>query len=113
MRSGIDAFILDPAHRTPLNPRSVRRHAAGALYSRTDARRPLPWCAVNLSIELEHEDDGRWIAEVPSLPGVLAYGHSREEALAHVQALALRVIAERLEHGETAPELLSLSFMAA
>ena len=68
---------------------------------------------MNLSVELEQEEDSRWIAEVPDLPGVLAYGASREEALAHVQALALRVLAERLEHGETAPEPFSVAFLAA
>jgi predicted RNase H-like HicB family nuclease len=69
--------------------------------------------AVNLSIELEQESDGRWITEVPDLPGVLTYGASREEALAHVQALALRVLAERLEHGETAADSFSVVFRAA
>lgn len=59
---------------------------------------------MNLRLELEQETDGRWIAEVGDLPGVLAYGATREEALAHAQALALRVLAERLEHRETAPE---------
>lgn len=49
---------------------------------------------MKLTIELEQEDDGRWIAEVLDLPGVLAYGQSREEAVAHVQALALRVLAD-------------------
>jgi predicted RNase H-like HicB family nuclease len=68
---------------------------------------------VNLSIELEQESDGRWIAEVPDLPGVLTHGASREEALAHVQALALRVLAERLEHGETAADSFSVVFRAA
>jgi predicted RNase H-like HicB family nuclease len=55
-----------------------------------------------LTIEVEREDDGRWIAEVPILPGVLAYGETRTEAVEHVQALALRVLADRLEHGEAA-----------
>ena len=68
---------------------------------------------MKLLIELDREEDGRWIAEVPELAGVLAYGQTREDALAPVQALALRVIAERLEHGEAAPELLSVSFCAA
>ncbi len=58
-----------------------------------------------LRVELEQEDDGRWIAEVVALPGVLAYGSTREEAFASAQALALRVIADRLEHGESVPEL--------
>ncbi len=56
-------------------------------------------------IELEREDDGRWIAEVPDLPGVMTYGQRREEAIAKVKALALRVLADRLEHGEETPEL--------
>ena len=58
-----------------------------------------------MRIELEREDDGRWIAEVPDLPGVTAYGKTRKEALAKVQPLALRVIADRLDHGEGIPEL--------
>ncbi len=68
---------------------------------------------MQLAIELEREDDGRWIAEVPALSGVLAYGKDRDQAVAKVQALALRVLAERLEHGEAAPELLSVTFQAA
>jgi len=64
-------------------------------------------------IELEQEEDGRWIAEVQELPGVMAYGATPQEAQAKVQALALRVVAERLEHGETAPDLVSISFKAA
>ena len=58
-----------------------------------------------MKVELDREDDGRWIAEVPDLPGVLAYGGTREEAIAKAQALALRVIADRLDHGEAIPEL--------
>jgi predicted RNase H-like HicB family nuclease len=58
-----------------------------------------------MNIELEREIDGRWIAEVPNLPGVMAYGQSREEAISKVEALALRVLADRLEHGEDIPEL--------
>ena len=65
-------------------------------------------------IELEQEEDGRWIAEVPDRPGVLTYGATRKEAMAAVQALALRVLADRLEHGEAVPEqLLNVSFVAA
>ncbi len=70
-------------------------------------------CRMQLAIELDREDDGRWIAEIPALSGVLAYGKSRDQAVAMVQALALRVLAERLEHGEAAPELLSVTFQAA
>ena len=55
---------------------------------------------MQLTIEIDREDDGRWIAEVPDLPGVLTYGVTRDEVIARVQALALRVVAGRLEHGE-------------
>lgn len=58
-----------------------------------------------LSVETEQETDGRWIAEIPQIAGVLAYGDSRAEAVAKAEALALRVLAERLEQGEHAPEL--------
>ena len=68
---------------------------------------------MNFRIELERETDGRWLAEVPDLSGVMTYGTTRAEAIARVQALALRVLAERLEHGETAPDLLQVSFQAA
>jgi predicted RNase H-like HicB family nuclease len=56
-----------------------------------------------LTLEVEREDDGRWLAEVMELSGVLAYGQSRQEAVARAQALALRVIADRLDHGEEVP----------
>ena len=58
---------------------------------------------MDLSIETELEEDGRWIAEVPQLPGVLAYGATAEEAATKAEALALRVLAERLEQGESKP----------
>jgi predicted RNase H-like HicB family nuclease len=58
-----------------------------------------------MKIDIEKEEDGRWIAEVSDLPGVLAYGKTREDAIAKVEALALRVIADRIDHGETIPEL--------
>ena len=58
-----------------------------------------------LRIETEREEDGRWIAEVTTLPGALAYGSTREEAVGKVQALALRILADRLEHGEPVPEI--------
>ena len=68
---------------------------------------------MTLQIATEQEPDGRWLAEVEALPGVLAYGTTRVDAVAKVQALALRVLAERLERGEAVPELLSVSFQAA
>jgi len=58
-----------------------------------------------LEIEVEQEDDGRWIAEVPALPGVLAYGQSRQEAVDRVQSLSLRVLADRLDQGEPVPQM--------
>lgn len=58
---------------------------------------------MSLTIEIEREDDGRWIGEVPELPGVMAYGRTRKEAIARVQALSLRVLADRRNHGETVP----------
>lgn len=62
----------------------------------------------NLLVEIEQEDDGRWIAEVPGLPGVMTYGDTREQAVARVQALALRVMADRLENGKTVPQTAQL-----
>ena len=65
---------------------------------------------MNFTIEMEQEKEGRWIAEALELPGVMTYGQSRDEAIAKVQALALRALANRLEHGEGAPDLMSVSF---
>ena len=59
---------------------------------------------ITFKVEIEREDDGRWLTEVVELPGVLAYGDTQQAALSRVQALALRVIAERLEHGEAGPD---------
>ena len=59
---------------------------------------------MQISIEVEQEEDGRWLSEIPELPGVLAYGQTRSEAVVRVQVLALRVIADRIEHGETLPQ---------
>jgi predicted RNase H-like HicB family nuclease len=63
---------------------------------------------VPLTVEVEQEDDGRWLAEVPDIPGVLAYGGTREEAIERVQALSLRVLADRLDHGEPVPQMTSV-----
>ena len=68
---------------------------------------------MTFTIELEREEDGRWLAEVAALPGVMCYGQDRDEAVAKVQALALRVIAERLEQREAPAELLNVTFKAA
>jgi predicted RNase H-like HicB family nuclease len=69
--------------------------------------------SMDLTIEYEQETDGRWIAEVLELPGVLSYGPTRDAAIAHVQALALRVLADRLEHDEAAPTWKPIVFAAA
>jgi predicted RNase H-like HicB family nuclease len=60
---------------------------------------------MQLGIDLEPEDDGRWIAEIHELPGVVAYGATSGEATERVRVLALRVLADRLEHGEPIPEV--------
>jgi len=65
-----------------------------------------------LQIEFEREEDGRWIAEIPALPGVMAYGATRQEARDKVEALALRTLADRIDHGEDVPEVGHL-FVAA
>jgi predicted RNase H-like HicB family nuclease len=66
-----------------------------------------------MRIEVDREEDGRWLTEIPELPGVMAYGNTREEAVAKVKALALRVMADRLEHGEAIPELADVFLVAA
>ena len=66
-----------------------------------------------LQVEFEQEEDGRWLAEIPALPGVMAYGADRQEARSKVEVLALRTLADRLEHGEAVPELGDLFVTAA
>ena len=66
-----------------------------------------------LTIELDQEEDGRWIAEVVEIPGALAYGVTSGQAKAKAQAIALRVLADQLEHGETTGDLSNISFAAA
>lgn len=68
---------------------------------------------MTFTIETEQEADTRWIAEILELAGVLAYGMTRDEAVARAKALALRVLAERLEHGEEPPALATIAFEAA
>ncbi len=67
---------------------------------------------MKFTVEYEKEEDGRWLAEVIELPGVLTYGKDADEAVAKAQALALRVVADRIEHGENAPTLM-FSFASA
>lgn len=66
-----------------------------------------------MRIEVEQEDDQRWIAEVLDLPGVIVYGETRDRAVAKAEALALRVIADRLDHGEAIPEIDDLFVVSA
>lgn len=68
---------------------------------------------MNLSIEIDQEDDGRWIAEIGDLNGVLVYGETREEAIKKVKTLALRVVADRLENGESLPQQVETLFLEA
>lgn len=68
---------------------------------------------MELRVELDREEDGRWIAEIPSMPGVMVYGDTRDDALRAVEALALRVLADRLESGEIDSEPVSLTFLVA
>jgi predicted RNase H-like HicB family nuclease len=86
---------------------------------RMQAKRPKPKtkrvtrpAAFNLQVEFDRETDGRWIADIPALPGVTVYGKTRKQALTAVEALALRVIADRLEHGEAIPGQVKVSFAA-
>ena len=66
-----------------------------------------------MKIEIEIEEDARWIAEIPELPGVMAYGDTRDQAISKAEALALRVLADRLDHGEEIPELKKVFTVAA
>lgn len=68
---------------------------------------------LSLEIEYHREDDGRWLADIPALPGVTAYGRTKKSATAAVEALAFRLLADRLEHGEAVPGSMSVSFIAA
>ncbi len=68
---------------------------------------------MHLTIEIEQENDGRWLTEVPEIPGVMAYGKHREEAILKVQVLTLRVLADKLEHGEVLFDVNTLFSVAA
>ncbi len=68
---------------------------------------------MNLHIEYERETDGRWLAEVPEIPGVLTYGTTADEAMAKAETLALRALAERIESGENRPMTINIAFVAA
>ena len=72
----------------------------------------MPESMMELTIEVEREEDGRWIAEVLELPGAMAYGEDRDQAVSRAQALALRVLADRLDHGDAVQQA-SFTFVAA
>jgi len=78
-----------------------------------NSTRPLPEMIMNFSIECEEEVDGRWIAEIPQLPGVLCYGQTADEAMAKAEVLALRTMAERLEQNESRPVEINISLPLA
>ena len=84
---------------------------AGSLHRLISANHRIK--SMNLAVMIEREVDGRWIAEIVQLPGALCYGNSRQEAISRVKALALRVLADRLEHGETPQELAKIFSVAA
>lgn len=67
---------------------------------------------MNITFEVDREADGRWIAEVPELPGVMAYGQTESQAIGHAEALALRVLAERIENNESAPMSIAIHIAA-
>jgi predicted RNase H-like HicB family nuclease len=68
---------------------------------------------INYTVETDREDDGRWIAEIPELPGVMVYGDSQEEAIKHVQALAFRVLADQIERSEHARAAMTVNIASA
>ena len=68
---------------------------------------------MRFAVETEKEKDGRWIAEIPQIPGVMAYGRNRAQAVTRVEALALRVLAERIEHGKISPRIEQVFSVAA
>lgn len=92
--------------------RGSRKRDPAARVSRADRSPPfgLYTGSVDLSIELDREDDGRWIAEALELPGVMTYGSTREEAISNTEKLAIEVIADRITHGELPRSALSVSF---
>jgi predicted RNase H-like HicB family nuclease len=90
---------------------SIFTCTAGANMIQQQSFREADWSwSMNFIVEIEEEEDGRWIAEVMELPGVVAYGLTPAEASSKAQALTLRVVAEQLEHGEIGPDLTSVSF---
>src|SRR5439155_4765948 len=118
----VEALARDPDDRTGHQAAAATsRGDRGTEQGRGSCLTPTGGCQrlpaftgeLGLDLEIDREHDGRWLAEVPGLPGVMCYGRDRDEAIARVQALALRVIAERLEHREAPAEFLNVTFQAA
>lgn len=86
------------------------RNSPTASSWRTSIAPPAYNVRVHLSIEIDREDDGRWIAEALELPGVMTYGQTREEAISNTERLAIEVIADRIKHAELPPSALNVSF---
>ena len=107
-----DCKFLDFAYDLP-STRSTRRGGSSYCAGSCTVECGCAMSNQKFTIEIEQEQDQRWIAEVVELPGVMTYGNSPDDAMARVQALALRVLADRLEHGESVPEFLHISFEAA
>ncbi len=110
MRAAPRRRLERPLIETPKsNPRLLSTAGLGSTLGLASA-----YCRdTGMRIEIEQEQDGRWLCEIPDLPGVMVYGSTREEAVARVKALALRVLADRLEHGESVPELVEVFSIAA
>jgi predicted RNase H-like HicB family nuclease len=89
-------------------PCELKRWAKKLLAGAGDREHQFP-----MHVEIEKEEDGRWIAEVPTLHGAMAYGSTKVEAIAKVEALVLRALADKIEHGEDAPELSQVFTVAA
>jgi predicted RNase H-like HicB family nuclease len=99
------SVVTNLNHQTLVAP---ELREGGSNVSKTDCLpfgSPYSIVVVTFKVEIERETDGRWIAEIPQIPGAMAYGSSREEAVARVEALGLRVLAERIEHGESSPKI--------
>jgi predicted RNase H-like HicB family nuclease len=106
---GLGATVLPWRRRADFHGRVRRSHCeVCSMTARTKSGR-----IMNITLECEQEDDGRWLAEVPEMPGALAYGQKAEDATARAEVPALRVLADRLESGEVEPLHIRVSVPAA
>lgn len=100
----------DRAKQRPSGSRTGKRNAAPLIVGYRKTQCSGYHGAVKLTIELDREEDGRWIAEALELPGVMCYGQTRDEAISNAERLAIEVIADRIAHGEMASAALAVSF---